>query len=364
MRVLHLDEQRGWRGGEQQASYLIRGLADRGHDVFVAGRTGSEFLARDHGVPPERIAAFPFLGEIDLYTASGLARLVRRHAIEIVHAHTSHTHTIACLARRLAGRGRVVVSRRVDFPPSPGWWSRLKYSWPDRFVAISNAIAKVMIDAGIPSDRISVVHSAIDPARLQAQPLSKAELKLPEGAFVIGNVAALVGHKDQATLLHAMRGVVDTKPDAHLLIAGEGPLRNELTALCDRLGLMEHVHFLGYRNDVPALLNSLDLFVMSSKEEGLGTSVLDAMACGIPVVATAAGGIPEMVRHEETGLLVPIGDAVALAFSILAAARTTDLSKRLAANGAEMVAREFHVDSMVQGNLAIYTDLLQTKSGG
>lgn len=357
MRILHLDEQRGWRGGEQQASYLIRGQAARGHAVFIAGRPGSEFLARDHG-NIARAVACPFAGEADLYTAACLARLVRRERIDIIHAHTSHTHTIACLTRMLARRGRAIVSRRVDFNPSSNAWSRAKYTWPDRFIAISRTIAEVLHASGVPRERVSVVHSAIDAARLEAEPLSRADLGLPDDAFVIGNVAALVDHKDQATLVRAMAEVLRENPKAHAVIAGEGPLRANLLALTEQLGISSHVHLLGYRNDVPRLLHSLDVFVMSSKEEGLGTSVLDAMACRLPVVATAGGGIPEMVRHDVTGLLVPVGDAHALAQGILAIAADPATAARLAKAGQTMVREEFHVDRMVEGNLAVYREVL------
>ena len=358
MRILHLDEQRGWRGGEQQASYLIRGSIERGHEVFIAGRAGSAFLSRDHGAVLSGSVACPFIGEIDMYTAWRLAGLVRRERIDIIHAHTSHAHTMACLARRLGGRGRVIVSRRVDFPPSTGVWSRAKYGWPDHFVAISNRIADVLRRASVPSARITVVHSAIDTTRFDVEPLPRSALGLPEGALVLGNVAALVGHKDQATLLRAMAGIVQELPQTHLVIAGEGPLRAPLVALRNSLGLSEHVRFLGYRNDVPQLLRTLDLFVMSSKEEGLGTSVLDAMACGVPVVATSGGGIPEMVRHNATGWLVPVGDAEALAQGVIGAYRDRERTTRLAQAALAMVDREFRVDRMVKGNLEVYARVL------
>ena len=358
MRILHLDEQRGWRGGEQQASYLIRGLVQRGHDVYIAGRPGAPFLTRDHGAPLSGIVACPFANEGDLLTAWRLARYVRQNHIDILHAHTGHTHTMACLARTLARRGRVIVSRRVDFAPASNPFNRLKYAWPDRMVAISDRIAQVLRDSGLPEQRITVVHSAIDPARLDAPPLSKADLGVPEDALVIGNVAALVDHKDQTTLLHAMACVVHELPRAHLLIAGEGPLRPALTALRDTLGLNDRVHFLGYRNDVPGILRALDVFVMSSKEEGLGTSVLDAMACGIPVAATAGGGIPEMVRDGQTGLLVPVGDAPALAKAILRLANDRAFAATLTRDAHALVLENFTVDRMVEGNLAVYESAL------
>lgn len=362
MRILHLDEQRGWRGGEQQASYLIRGSVQRGHDVFIAGRWGSEFLTRNHEVTPAGVASLPFMGELDLYTAARLAHMVRHKAIDIFHAHTSHAHSIACLARGLAGMGAVVVSRRVDFPPSNSAWSRWKYTWPDRFVAVSGRIAAVLEAASVPRDRIAVVHSAIDTSRFEVEALRRAELGAPEDAFLIGNVAALVDHKDHVTLLRAMSLVVGELPRAHLAIAGAGPLRDRLVEICEEHGLTAHVHFLGYRQDVPRLMRTLDLFVMSSKEEGLGTSILDAMACRVPVVATAGGGIPEMVRDGVTGWLAPVGDHARLAEKILGVARDRPRAGAVADSAYDMVCREFHVDRMVEGNLAVYAQVLAERS--
>jgi glycosyltransferase involved in cell wall biosynthesis len=358
VRILHLDEQRGWRGGEQQASYLIRGLAERGHYVALAGRRNAPFLTRDHGAPIAATLALPFVGEWDLWTALRLAQAVRSHRIDILHAHTSHTLTLACLARRLAGRGKVVASRRVDFVPRATAFNRWKYRQPDRIVAISACIADVMRDFGIDSDRLRVVRSAVDASRFDVTALSRSELGLADDTPVLLNVAALVGHKDQATLIAAMRMVPADHPDAVLLIAGEGALRLDLERQVNALGLGDSVRFLGYRDDVPRLLRMADVFVLSSSQEGLGTSVLDAMAADLPVVATAAGGIPEMVIHEETGLLSPPKDPAALARNIHRMLDEFGLRQRCIENAARSVREEFGVSAMVEGNLAVYRELV------
>ncbi len=358
MRILHIDEQRGWRGGEQQASYLIRGLLARGHECAIAGRPGSAFVTTDHGSGLLEVVEAPFRGEADLWTAFQLARAVRRLDIDILHAHTSHALTYAVLARKLAGRGKVVASRRVDFPPRQNAFSRWKYGAADRIVAISEKIAEVMRTFGIPDSQLRVVHSGIDPGRLDVEPLPRAELGVPEGIPLLGNVAALVGHKDHRTLIAAMPVVLREVPEAHLIIAGEGPLRPNLERQIAQLNLGHAVHLLGFRNDVPAILKALDVFVMSSKEEGLGTSVLDAMAAGIPVVATAAGGIPEMVRDGETGLLAEAGNPQQLADRIVAVVRDSRMGDALRESAARLVRERFTLDAMVAGNLEIYHRLI------
>lgn len=360
MRILHIDEQIGWRGGEQQASYLIRGLVERGHACAIAGRPGSAFLTADHGVDLlERFAA-PFRGEFDLWSAFKLARAARRLEIDILHAHTSHALTSAVLARQIAGRGKVVASRRVDFPPRPNPFSRWKYQRADRIVAISNRIAQVMREFGVPEAQMSVVHSGIDPERFDVVPLPRAELGIPEGVPLLGNVAALVGHKDHATLIAAMPIVLDAFPDARLVIAGDGPLRTDLERRIAELRVGHAVRLLGFRNDIPRLLKALDVFVMSSKEEGLGTSILDAMAARVPVVATDGGGIPEIVRDGETGLLSPVGEAESLGRSMVRMVEDREFRNRSVAQAAAMVQAEFTWSEMADRNLRIYQELART----
>ena len=358
MIVLHVDEQTGWRGGEQQASYLIHGLADRGHRCIIAGRPGSPFIKADHGAPDLLRIEAPCRGEIDPVTVMRLACAVRANKVDILHAHTSHAVTYACVARSLARRGKVVASRRVDFPPNRNLFSRWKYRQPDRIVAISDRIAQVLREFGVDEGRLRIVHSGIDVDRFDQPPLTREELGVPEDAIVIGNVAALVDHKDHATLLDAMALVVRDTPHAHLLIAGDGPLHETLLNQTKTLGIEWNVHFLGYRKDVPRILRALDLFVMSSKEEGLGTSVLDAIACDIPVVATAGGGIPEMIKHHETGRLAPVQNPKELAACILQAFRNPNQSAIMAARAKALLHEKFTTQRMIEGNLSVYEELV------
>lgn len=361
MNILHIDEQTGWRGGEQQASYLIRGLAQRGHRCFIAGKPNSEFLARDHGVADLVRISIPCRGELDLVTAVKLRNAIIQYRIDILHAHSSHAVTYAALARKLAGRGSVVASRRVDFPPNANVFSKWKYRQPDRVIAISDCIARVMRTFGVGADRLRTVHSGVDISRFDVAPLPRKTLGIPDGVPLAGNVAALVGHKDHRTLLRAVPSIIHELPDFRLVIVGEGKLRQELEAEIARLNIVHAVILLGQRNDIPQLLRALDVFILSSSEEGLGTSVLDAMACGVPVVATNAGGIPEMVRDGETGLLAPIRDPDALAGQVVRLLRDDDLKRRLAHRAREMVIERFSADRMVLGNLEVYEELASGK---
>ncbi|HQH50790.1 MAG TPA: glycosyltransferase [Candidatus Hydrogenedentes bacterium] len=305
VRTLHLDEQRGWRGGEQQASYLIKGLAQRGHFVAVGGHPDGEFTQRDHGIQNLTRITCPFRGEIDLLTAWRLAKAVKSLDIDILHAHTSHAHTLACLARMFARRAKVMVTRRVDFAPRANVINRWKYEFPDRIVCVSQCIADILREFGVSGAKLSVVNSAQDPARFDVTPCTRAELGLPEEAPLFGNVGAFVGHKDHATLIEAMSVVKKTLPGAHLALVGDGELRGAIEAQVAAAGLSPSVTFLGYRTDVPRILPVLDAFVLSSKQEGFGGVCAEAMFSGVPVVSTDAGGMIETVKPGITGLMVP-----------------------------------------------------------
>jgi len=358
MNVLHIDEQRRWGGGEQQASYLIRGLACRGHTCIIAGRPGTPFLEADHGVPDLVRIAAPFWGEMDLWSAWRLARAVRDHHIGIIHAHTSHAHTSACLARAMAGRGKVIVSRRVPYLVKNTWINRWKYGLPDHIVCVCERIGEVMEAFGIEASRRTVVQSAIDLTRFDVEPIPRAELGVPGDGPLLGNVASLVSSKDQATLVAAMPAVRGAVPGVHLVIAGEGYLRGAIEAQIRELGLADTVTLLGHRTDVPRILRTLDLFILCSKDEGAAGAILEAMACERPVVATNVGGIPERVQHEDTGLLVPPSDPAALAAAIIRTLREPALAQAMASRGKAQVHARFAAAAMVEGNLRVYERLL------
>jgi len=357
--ILHIDEQRTWRGGEQQASSLIQGLARRGHRNVIAGRPGSPFLRAEHGGAPLERLALPFASEADPYTAWQLARAVKRHDIDILHAHTSHAHMAAYLANRLSGRAKVVVSRRVGFSPRGSAFSRWKYTLPDRFLAVSAYVGRVLEAYGVAPEQIRLVHSTVDTSRFDVPPVTRETLGVPEGVPLLFTAGALVGHKDHATMVSAMARVVAAIPEARLLIAGEGVLRPALEAQILQLGLGQCVRLLGHRDDVPGLLRAADLYVFSSWSEGLGSSVLEAMACELPVVATDAEGVVgEMVEDGVTGRLAPSRDPRALADAVAASLRNPEQARAMAQAARRMLETRFVVDRMVEGTLAAYAELL------
>lgn len=266
----------------------------------------------------------------------------------VAHAHTAHaagTAVMAGIGRDFVG----VMHRRVDFPFS-SWSARFKYGLADRVVAVSSAIKRVMVRAGLDAARIEVVCDGVAateeerrwtaglPSFSPASSQEKAALRrslseefsIPEGGFWIGNLAALVPHKDHDTLLAAALLVVHKNLRAYFLVAGQGPEEACLLEQVKRLNLLGRVFFLGQREDAPALLRALDIFVLSSWGEGMGSVLLEASACRLPIAATTAGGIPEIVEDGRSGLLCRPRDPEGLSRNILSLMDSPALSQSLA----------------------------------
>ena len=333
------------------------GLRARGHRaVLVAHPEGELFRRASEG--PDLFPLAP-MNEIDLATAWKLSRLVRKWKPEVVHAHDPHAVTMAALGLSFGApqpRPALIASRRVDFHLQSHAFSQWKYRQVDGFIAASGAIKDILIHDRVPAGRIAVVHDGIDVEKIQNRPAVDlhSEYWLPHGVPVIVNVGALVGHKGQRFLVDAMPQVLREVPEAHLIVFGEGELRAALERQVKALSLNRRVLLPGFREDVLSLMKSADLFVMSSVTEGLGSAVLDAMAMGLPVVGTTAGGIPEAVVPGVTGELVPPSDAKALSAAIVKLLRSPDLRRSYGAAGRDHVAQHFGVDKLVEGTLECY----------
>jgi L-malate glycosyltransferase len=355
MRVLHVDTERGFRGGQRQLLLLCVGLSDAGIDSEVAVRAGSALETECRG---RGIATFPLDQAVpwDPRAMAGLGR--KLSSVDIVHAHASHALGAAVGALAVAGGPPLVASRRVDFSIGRPPLNRLKYgSRVARFLAISAAVARVLQDGGVGADRIRVVPSAVEPLPTvqRSRDDVRGDLGVDRGTTLALTTAALVDHKDHPT---AVRAVSRCAAPVHLVIAGEGEDRAKVEACIRAEGVADRVTLLGHRTDVPDLLAAADVYVASSHMEGLGTALMDAGLARLPVVATRAGGIPEVVEHGRTGILVPPRDHAALAAALDGLASDAARREALGIAGAERVARRFSVAQMVEGTLAVYREVI------
>jgi len=359
--VLHVDTERGWRGGERQTLWLARELARRGHGSVVAARHGEALSDRAVEVGLSVIDCSP-VSEIDPRAAWRLRRALHEHHIDVVHAHTAHAVAIAGLAT-LGTRVPLVVARRVDFPLRANAGTRWKYGRASAIIAISHAVARVLAASGIATDRIVVVPDGVDVTRVvtAASRETLASLGIGEDGPLIVQVAQLVGHKDPLNFVRAMARVRELVPGAHGLLVGDGPLRHAVEREIAALGLGSTVHLAGYRTDADALLAAADVVCLSSREEGMGSVLLDALAFGRPIAATRAGGIPEVIIDNECGLLADVENPRALGDAIVRLLRDDELRARVCRN-AKPRANEFSVERMTDRTIAVYESVLA--SGG
>lgn len=354
---LHIDTARTWRGGQNQVLTTIMGLRALGHRTMLVAHSGGELRQR----AAEGLDLLPLAPktEMDLTAAWRLSRIIKQLKPDIVHAHDPHGVAMAALALSMStqlAKPPLVAARRVDFHLRGSSLSRWKYRQVDCFICASEAIREMLVADGVPAARAVTVHEGIDLGRVDTAPPAKLheDLWLPHHAPIVGNVAALVPHKGQKHLIEAARLVLPQVPDARFVIAGEGELRPALERQIKEHHLEKHVLLAGFRPDVLSLHKALDVFVMSSVTEGLGTSLLDAMAASKPIVATNAGGIPEVVVDGETGFLVPPRDHEAMAEAIIKLLKDDALRTRMGAAGRARAQSLFSADRMVQETLRVY----------
>jgi glycosyltransferase involved in cell wall biosynthesis len=359
LRVLHVDPERAWGGGEEQVLGLLRHLAAAGHEVAVAadpeGRLASAAAGAGVAVRPLRVRS-----AIDLAAARTLRRFA--HEADVIHFHTSRAHGLALFLPRTVARR--VVTRRMDYRPRPRPYARVLYNrCVDRVVAISGAVREVLIDAGVQPARITVIPSGVDPGRfagLEAGRAGTREREWRAGAedVVVLVVGALVRRKGQAVLLDAAKRLAGRGVAARYAFCGDGTCRDELVREVERLGLGTAVHFMGWRDDVPRLVAAADVVALPSLHEGLGIAALEAMAAAKPVIASRTGGLAEVVIHGSTGWLVEPGDGEALAQALDAAIRDPARRSQLGRAGRERVMAEFSMAKMAARNEELYRCLV------
>ena len=352
LRIVHVASGREWRGGQRQVLLLAAQLAqDAGLSQTVITTRGSplEERLRAAGVPVRAAGWRAGLSPGALWALMGEAR----QAPSLLHAHDAHALTLAGAAGLLARRP-LVVTRRVDFHlRRRGFWVRAA-----RVIAISEAVRRILLEDGVSPERITVVHSGIDLDEVRAtRPGAiRHELGLPSDPPLLVTVAALVPHKDPATAVTAAAELRDQGIAAVWAIAGAGPLRPLLERRIGELSLRDRVHLLGHIPDPLRLIAAASAFVLTSVEEGLGTSVLDAMALGVPVVATRAGGVPEILE-QGAGLLVEPRNPFALAAAVARVLSDPALGPGMISRAARRV-QQFSAGRMAEAVLQVYRSVV------
>jgi glycosyltransferase involved in cell wall biosynthesis len=358
LRSVHVDTERTWGGGQRQVAWLAAGLVRRGHAACVMARPGSRYAEELRGSGAELAPLAP-VAEWDLLAAARIRAVARRFGAGVVVAHAAHAAALAAFAT-VGTDLRLVVTRRVAHPLRRSALSRWKHRRADLIVAVSLRVRDTLLADGVDGERIRVVYSGVDLGR-PALPAAAATLRalgLDPGLPIAVMVSSLIPpHKDPETFVRAIAAARRIRPDLQGLVVGGGPLLSAAVRARAALGLESAVVLAGHRDDAERLLAAASVAVLSSRDEGLGTTLLDAMLWGVPVAATAAGGVREVVRDGVDGLLSPPGDGEALGVHIAAILADGALRARLVASGRERV-RDFSVDRMVEGTIDAYRHAL------
>jgi glycosyltransferase involved in cell wall biosynthesis/protein-tyrosine-phosphatase len=358
MRVCHVMTADLWAGAEVQVATTVSHLVQQGGlqvtaVLFNHGRLEDEL--RRLGIPVTTI------DETTHNAFQIVLRLIeycRDQQIDLVHTHRYKDAVLGMVAARLAGVPHAIRTMHGLREPMHGWndWKFRAYEaldkavlhrCADRVIAVSNRMAATLIRGGYRPSLVTTIHNGIDVNKVSApRPYQQTRqaLDLPAATLVIGTAGRLSAVKGHDTFLRAARLVLDREPGARFVIAGGGPLEDELVALACELGIAHACRFLGARSDVHDVMAAMDVFVLPSLNEGLPMAILEAMALGKAVIASNVGGLPEVIRHRETGLLVPAGDPRALADACLELAQHREWAGQLGAQARVVVESQFSHD--------------------
>jgi glycosyltransferase involved in cell wall biosynthesis len=350
-------------GAERHVVDLALALRRKGYGVEVACSVAGELAEplQAAGVPVWLLTSCLVKRRVSPAYARGIRKLLKERRFDLLHAHIYASSVAAAIATRGTGLPLVITEHT-----EASWqtrWTRRVSRWAHRrarhTIAVSTPIQRRLIEKdGVPSDLVSLIPNAVIPASDDPPDLTGV---LPDGWLegpLVGVVARLQPEKGVADFLKAAARVSKISPRVRFLVVGDGPLREELLALARRIGVEKRVRFLGYRTDARALVGLMEVLVVPSVTEGSPLIVLEAMAAGVPVVASAVGGIPDQIRHDEEGLLVPPGDSGALGEALLNLLRDPACARRLGEAGRRRATSEFGHPTMVRRIEDVYRDAL------
>ncbi len=363
MRILQFDTGRVWRGGQQQVAYLLEGLIGHGIATVLAAPPGSALWrwATEKNIPA---LPLPVRGDLDVWAARRLARRLAGEPFDLLHCHTAHALGVAIWAVRWLRRPPVLVAtQRTDF--AGGWLRRWKLHQCACVIGVSQAVIRRLQKSGLAAEQLAYVSDGVDTDRFAPPPDRAAlrnqirkELQLPLDAPVAVSAGYLSTEKGHCDLLTAAELLRRRWPQAWFVVAGQGPLQPLLEQRTARADLP--VKFVGFwpPPDVPRLFAAADVFVLPSRSEALGSVLLEAMACGLPVVATRVGGVPEVIEPGQTGLLVPVRCPAELAEAIGSLFADPEAARQLGQRARRYVVEHRSSRRMVEQTLRIYERLL------
>jgi glycosyltransferase involved in cell wall biosynthesis len=360
--ILHTESSQGWGGQERRTIRELTSLSRERFRPLLACRPGSKIgekaLARGLEVEYVNIR-----GNFDPIAVVHFMKLYRRCSVDIVHTHSTADSWSASTAGKLSPRRPVVVRTRHL---SCSFNNRMIYNFmADQVITVGESTRQYMIqEKGIDEHRVLTIPTGVDLAEFDPERIRenlRAELGIDPDAPVLGTIAVLRNLKGHRYLLAGTQEIVRSCPRAKLLLVGEGPQEKNLRRLIAEYGISSAVIMPGFREDIPRVLNTLDVFVFPSLQEALGTAVLEAMAMKKPVVATRVGGIPEVVQEGDTGYLVEPGNPGAIAEKVIPLLQDKDLGRKMGIQGRRTVEAHYDNRLMVQRIEQLYQRLMEKR---
>ena len=359
MKVLHIESGRHLYGGAQQVLFLLRNLPKEGVESVLLCEQQSAIAqaCEREGIATLRAA---MAGDLDLRTPVHIRRACQKVQPDLIHVHSRRGVDIwtGWVARQLGIPA--VISRRVD-NPEPSWLAQRKYGMYARVITISEGIRQVLLKQGVPESKLSLVRSAMEfESYPEAIPVEvfRQRFGIRPGARVVACAAQLIDRKGHRYLLEALPAVKAQVPQLQVLLFGKGRELNALREQVRQLGLEDVVQFPGFVDDIKRLYPHVEVLVHPALMEGLGVALIEASYARVPVIATRVGGIPEIVRDRENGILIPPADSTAIQNAMLELLARADLRKTLGEGGRKLAQREFAVDPMAAGNAQVYRSVL------
>ncbi len=359
---LHIDTRPDWRGGQNQVLLTLRGLRAREHEVELMALSGGA-LEQRASAEKFRVHAIP-TRSVRPGGANLLRKILRGRSFDIVHAHDPHGLTIAWLAGAQR-RAALVVQRRVANPLTGGRIALARYRAAQRILAVSHFIAESVIRSGISADKVEVVYEGVELPPIVSPPereAARAKFGVVANDVLLGCVGYLLPEKGQDVLVRAMPAVLREFPNCRLILAGDGPCRRGLESAVKKHCVAQAAIFAGFVEEISSVYRALDIFLFPSLAEPLGTSLLAAMSYGLPSIAVASGGVPEIITNRHNGILVSAPEPGTFEAATLELLRSPELASHLGAAARATISQKFTADRMVEATLAQYASILQADS--
>ena len=359
LRIIHSEAATSFGGQEHRVFKEMVAMRERGHHLEAICQPDAELT--------ERLREAGFVvhtlymdGTVNIVRGIfQLKKILQVGRFDVLNTHSRQDTLIAASAARLAKVPLIVRTRHLASPVG----SLLTYTWlPHRVTTVSHYVRRQFLARGVSAEHVQAIYTPVVLTPRLAHSTLRDELKLSADAILVGCVAVLRPNKGHLELINAMLPLLRTRPALHLVLAGAGsPVFEQLQEHITHAGLVERIHLLGTRRDVPNVLAGLDIFCLATRQEAMGTAFLEAAASGLPVIGTDVGGVSEMMRPGETGLLVPLDDSQALQNALVQLIDSAELRNKMGQAGYERIHTEgiFTTETLAKRTERIYYQWLR-----